>query len=55
MNSIGSTGGVLRNLIVVPMLGFSCSFSVIAGDGRPVKVSAFGAAFHLQPEPAEQG
>lgn len=34
---------ILRKLIVVLMLGFPCSFPVIAGDGRPVKVTAFGA------------
>lgn len=34
---------ILRKLIVVFMLGFPCSFPVIAGDGRPVKVTAFGA------------
>jgi hypothetical protein len=33
----------LRKLIVVLMLGFPCSFPAIAGDGRAVKVSAFGA------------
>lgn len=32
----------LRKLIVVLMLGFPCSFPAIAGDGRAVKVSAFG-------------
>jgi len=43
VSSVGVGGGILRKLIVVLMLGFSCSFPVIAGDGRPVKVSAFGA------------
>ena len=33
----------MRKLIVVFMLGFPCSFPVIAGDGRPGKVTAFGA------------
>jgi len=35
--------GLLRKLIIVLMLGFSCSFPVIAGDGRAVDVSTFGA------------
>lgn len=33
----------MRKLIVVLMLGFPCSFPVVAGDGRAVEVSAFGA------------
>ncbi|WP_257792517.1 hypothetical protein [Pseudomonas sp. R76] len=33
----------MRKLIVVLLLGVPCSFPVIAGDGSPVKVSAFGA------------
>lgn len=33
----------MRKLIVVLMLDFLCSFPVIAGDGRAVDVSTFGA------------
>ena len=33
----------MRKLIVVLVLGFPCSFPAIAGDGRAVEVSAFGA------------
>ncbi|WP_433886966.1 DUF2388 domain-containing protein [Pseudomonas vranovensis] len=33
----------MRKLIVVLMLGFTCSSPLFAGDGRAVEVSVFGA------------